>query len=290
MHAKTLEATPAIDLQPKTPLVHRLIALLLHSHVLMNKITIRKKIWISFGVLVALLVTVGVIAFTSLKANKDKLSILVDSVQPATELSLNLVDQLDRTSASLGFYLLSKEEVNKNDYLGNMGKVTQSVQALATMRVIQDDPVTLKMVEEVQQGITKLQSYKDQMLVFASDDTKNTPALGFAAREVNPRAQVMMQSLQEILLSESGESANETRRQFLLDIFSLRTNVASALNELRLFLAFRGEGPKENFRSYMDLAVRDANKLNGASKSLLNFEQEASFENMPLNHSQDNLI
>ncbi len=279
MHANTLETSHGSGLQPKSPLSHRLMTALLHSNALMNKITIRKKIWISFGVLVVLLIAVGITAFTSLKANKEKLSTLVNDVQPAMEQSLNLVDQLDRASASLGFYLLSKEQVHKNDYVSNLSKITQSVQTLSSMRVVQADPATLKMVDEVQQGIVKLQSYKEQMLIFASDDAKNTPALGFAGREVNPRAQVMLQSLQEILLAESGESANETRRQFLLDIFSLRTNIASALNELRIFLAFRADSNKENFRSYMELAARDAGKLNGPSKSLLGFEQEASMEN-----------
>lgn len=279
MHVNTLETVPGRSLQPKPPLSQRLLIAALHVNSVMTKLTIRKKIGLGFGLLVVLLVTVGVIAFTSLKANKEKLSLLVGDVQPAMEQSLNLVDQLDRASASLGFYLLSKEELHKKDYLSNLEKITQSMQALSAMRVVQEDPATLKMVGDVQQGITKLQSYKEQMLVFASDDTKNTPALGFAAREVNPRAQVMLQSLQEILLAESSETASEARREFLLDMFSLRTNVASALNELRLFLAFRGEGPKENFRSYMDLAIRDAKKINGPSKGLLNFEQEASMEN-----------
>lgn len=117
------------------------------------------------------------------------------------------------------------------------------------------------------------------MLLFASDDAKNTPALGFASREVNPRAQTMLQSLQEMLLAESGEPVSESRRQLLFDMFSLRTNVANALNELRVFLAFRADANKSNFFSYMELAARDVTKINGASKSLLNFEQEASFEN-----------
>ena len=210
MHAKTIETMPGNGLTPKTPLDHRMMASLLDSQTMLNKITIRKKIWISFGILVALLVAVGITAYTSLKANKEKLSTLVNDVQPAMEQSLNLVDQLDRVSASLGFYLLSKELIHKNDYIYNLGKITQSVQALSTMRVVQDDPATLKMVDEVQQGVIKLQSYKEQMLVFASDDAKNTPALGFAGREVNPRAQVMLQSLQEMLLAESGETANES--------------------------------------------------------------------------------
>ena len=87
--------------------------------------TIRKKIWISFGILVALLIAVGFISHDSLQSNKDKLATLVKEVQPAMEQSLKIVDQLDRASASLGFYLLSKEELHKKDYLNNMSKISE---------------------------------------------------------------------------------------------------------------------------------------------------------------------
>jgi methyl-accepting chemotaxis protein len=89
--------------------------------------TIRKKIWISFGVLVALLVAVGFISQNSLQSNKEKLAILVNDVQPAMELSLKIVNELDRASASLGFYLLSKEDLHKKAYLNNMSNITESV-------------------------------------------------------------------------------------------------------------------------------------------------------------------
>ena len=48
-------------------------------------------------------------------------------------LSLNLVDQLDRSAATLGFYLLRKEEVHEKDYLGNTDKINASVTELKTM-------------------------------------------------------------------------------------------------------------------------------------------------------------
>ena len=219
MRAKTLETTPGSGNQPKLPLNQQFEVTVFRIASAIDQFTIRKKIWISFAFLVALLVTVGVIAFSSLKTNKEKLSTLVDEVQPAMELSLRLVDQLDRASASLGFYLLSKETVHKDDFLNNMNNITQSVATLSSMRVVEKDPETLKMVAQVRHDIEKLQTYKEQMLVFAADESKNVPALGYAGREVNPRAQIMLQSLQEMLFAESGETANATRRQFLLDLF-----------------------------------------------------------------------
>ncbi|MDP1682402.1 MAG: methyl-accepting chemotaxis protein, partial [Burkholderiales bacterium] len=242
--------------------------------------TIRKKIWISFGILVALLIAVGFISHDSLQSNKDKLATLVKEVQPAMEQSLKIVDQLDRASASLGFYLLSKEELHKKDYLNNMSKISESVKTLAGMQAVKSDPATLTMVKGVEEGLVKLQGYKDRMLVYATNDVKNVPAIGFAGTEVNPRAQTILQNLQEMMQSESSEKVSEERRQLLLDIFSLRTNFSSSLNELRLFLAFRAETNKVNFKTYVDLAGNDLVKLNKYNQDMLTFEQQPALENI----------
>jgi len=123
--------------------------LLLKGDQFLAKFSIRKKIWASFGIFVGALIIVGVIAQTSMQSNKTQLGVLVNDVQPAVVQSLNIVDELDRASASLGFYLLSKEEVHKKDYLAYMAKVTESVVTLNEMKVVQHDPETAKKVAEV---------------------------------------------------------------------------------------------------------------------------------------------
>ena len=242
--------------------------------------TIRKKILVSFGILVLLLVAVGFISHNSLESNKDKLSVLVNDIQPAMEQSFKIVDELDRASASLGFYLLSKEESNKKAYLNNMVKLSESVKTLGQMPVVKKDPATLALLKNVEEGVTHLQGYKDRMLGYATDDMKNLPAMKFAAVEVNPRAQSVLQSLQEMMLSESSETVSEQRRQILIDIFSLRTNFSNSMNELRLFLAFRGQAQKDNLKTYLELADNDLAKLNKYDPNVLTFEEQPALENV----------
>ena len=240
--------------------------------------TIRKRIWISFGVLVALLVAVGFISQDSLQSNKEKLATLVNDVQPAMEQSLKIVNQLDRASASLGFYLLSKEDLHKKEYLNNMSNITESVSALSAMKIVKNDPDTLSMLKGLEAELVKLQGYKARMLEYATSDAKNIPAIGFAGKEVNPRAQTILQNLQQMMQSESGEKVSVERRQLLLDIFDLRTNFVSSLNELRLFLAFRADANKANYKVYAELAENSLQKLNKKSQDIFTFEQQESLE------------
>lgn len=245
----------------------------------MSKLSIRQKIWMGFGVLLGVLLAVGVIAYTSMKSNKDQLSALVKDVQPAVMQSLNLVDQLDRASASLGFYLLSKEDVHKTDYLANMDKISESIARLAEMQVIKQDPQTTQLVAEVAEEITQLHGYKERMLVYATNEMENIPALKFASQEVNPRVLVLLQNLQEMITSEESQKASQARRKLFADIYSLRTSLGSAVNELRLFLALRQQNTVDNFQNYVEVVKKDFARLNTYGEDILTFEQVEAREN-----------
>jgi HAMP domain-containing protein/HPt (histidine-containing phosphotransfer) domain-containing protein len=242
--------------------------------------TIRKKIWFSFGILVALLIAVGFISQDSLQSNKDKLATLVNDVQPAMEQSLKIVNQLDRASASLGFYLLSKEDIHKKDYLANMSDITESITALSTMKAVQEDAETLKMVQNIEKELNKLQGYKARMLGYATSDAKNIPGIAFAANTVNPLAQSVMQNLQQMLQSESSQKVSTERRQLLMDIVGYRANFVNAINEMRVFLAFRAEANKANFKVNAELATKNLATLNKYNQDMLTFEEQEALENI----------
>ena len=96
----------------------------------MKNLSIKAKIYLSFGILDALLLSVGVITVSNLRQNEKQLVELVSEVQPALVLSLMLIDQLDRSSSALGFYLLSKEEVHKKSYLQNLQHISESIKKI----------------------------------------------------------------------------------------------------------------------------------------------------------------
>ena len=245
----------------------------------MSTISIRNKIWISFGLLAVLLITVGVTANNSLKANSAKLSNLVNEVQPAVVKSLKLVDQLDSSSASLGFYLLSKEKAHKKEYLKNLEKIAASTKELVEMPIIVNDEKTFKLVKDIETKTKKLESYKKNMIKYAEIDAENITAMKIAGTELNPRVQSLFQNLQQMIQSERSEAPSPLRRNILFDIYSLRTNLANAVNELRLFLAFRTPEAQQNFTTYAELLDNDAKKLNKYTEDELTFEQYDALEN-----------
>lgn len=239
----------------------------------MSSLSIRYKIWVSFGLLLALLMAVGFVTVQNLHQNETKLVELVNDVQPTVVLSLNLIDQLDRASASLGFYLLSKEEVHKKDYLVYLAKIRESAAALQSMGPIKQDPQATQIAKTVAAKIDKLESYKDHMLELAVNDALNVPAMQYASQEVNPRVQQMLQLLQQMLLSEEQEEANEQRKALLISVSNLRHTLVSAVNELRLYLAFRATEQIQNFLTFREVLEASVERLNAYDEDFLTFEQ-----------------
>jgi len=239
----------------------------------MTNITIRQKIWIGFGLLVALLIIVGVITQFSLKENEKKLLELVNEVQPVVVTSLNLIGQLDRASASLGFYLLSKEDIHKNNYVEMLKNISDTALRLKASPIVQRDKDIRGLVGLADENIKKLASFKDHMLELAVNDGKNIPAMSFSSNNVNPKVQTLLQKLQEIILSEEEQEANQERKKFLLLIANLRHILLGAINELRVYLAFRNEAQILNFESIIDSVNQKVDVLKGYDEEFLSFEQ-----------------
>jgi HAMP domain-containing protein/HPt (histidine-containing phosphotransfer) domain-containing protein len=246
--------------------------------------TMKYKIWLSFGLLVALLIAVGFITQTSMKDNENQLVRLVNDVQPAVVLSMRLIDQLDRASASLGFYLLSKEEIHKQDYIQYLQKINESVEKLQSMPAVQRDSATLALVQNAKVNIKKLESYKQTMLELAENNAKNLPALSYAGEVTNPRAQIMLQALQEMLISEQDQEATPERKQLLIDINNIRYRLITIMNELRAYLAFRQGAQARNFKTMRGVMIKYVNKLNAYNEDLFTFEQLDALETFNENY------
>jgi len=245
---------------------------------IMASVTIRQKIWIGFGLLVTLLIIVGVITQFSLKQNEKKLLELVNEVQPTVVTSLNLIGQLDRASASLGFYLLSKEEIHKNNYVEMLQHIDETSQRLKASSIVQRDKEMRKLVNVADKNIKELASFKEHMLELAVNDGKNVPATSFSSSNVNPKARTLLQKLQEIILAEEDQEANEERKTFLLLIANMRHILLGAINELRVYLAFRNETQILNFTSIIDSVDQKVEMLKAYDDEFLSFEQYDALE------------
>ncbi len=194
---------------------------------------------------------------------------------------LNKLDyNLENSSQSLGFYLLSKEEIYKAQFIEaseNLTKYSRSMQADITPQYY-----TEHKLDTLVASLNKISAYKDQLLMLATNDGENFPAMRYAGEHVNPIMRTVTQLIELMIESESSEEASEERKALLMDINDIRITWNKQLSELRSYLAFRSNASVENIKMYQEKVKSLASSL-FKHEDMLTLEQIDALEQiMPL--------
>ena len=242
---------------------------------LLRRVKIRTKIIWGFALILALLVLVSVMSVTSLTRTKSSVAEVVEVRQPVTFKSMELLENLERSGRSLGFYLLSKEADDKQVFLENVHKVDQLLNELKSEPAVVADATTGKQVETIEQSVIEYRKYQQTMIELAENQAKNIPGMMYAARNLNPVSQQMLQMITQAILSEEEEDATQQRKAILNDLNNLRYAWANAMNGVRAYLAFRQKQSMDEFYLYAKSSHEISKKILDYGGDL-NLDQEDS--------------
>ncbi len=240
-----------------------------------SRFKISHKLWFNFAGLALLLLVVSLTALYSLSDARTKIIDVTGVAQPTVTLSMELAETLDGANAALGFYLLSKSEQDRENYLHLLTSLDQQLEQLQLMPNVQTDAEMLKRVQLIDKSIDRYQAYREQMLALATSSNRNQPGIGFSAGKMEPVAAEIQQNLTQMILSEEQEDLSEQRRALLLELTELRQIWMNIVNVNRAFIAFRGKTNITNIELYREGFKKALDKIQ-AYGDLLNFEQEES--------------
>ncbi len=226
-----------------------------------RNIKIRTKIMSGFALLLLLLMLVSVMAISSLSSTKADVAEVVEIRQPMAFKSMELLDTLERSARSLGFYLLSKDEDDKQAYIENKNKVSQLLEELKSLPIVSRDDEVKQQVASIEQSVLKYNGYQKTMIELAEDQSKNIPGMMFAAQNLNPVSQQMLQLVTQAILSEEEEEASAKRKKILNEFNNLRYAWANAMSGVRAYLAFRMQIAADEYYLYANSCKEIANKL-----------------------------
>lgn len=237
-----------------------------------SSLLIKHKIWLGFSTVLLILLVISLLAFSSLNKVNQSVTTVVEENQPMVIASLELSEKLHKANGFLGFYLLSKEEAHKKSYIDALNQVKQSYQTLKSAATGEIQST----VNNLETNINKFTSYKDKMLVLPTDLTLNFPAFKYSADNLNPYAQLTLQVLQEMLISEDEEEPSQERKELLNEIQNYRYAWISLLNDVRIFLNQPVDSNLNNLNNSLSRIKPLLEKLEAHSE-LFTFEQEDGF-------------
>ncbi len=242
-----------------------------------KRLTMKQKVWGGYGVMLAILVLVALTSLSSLMRVEDNIATVVEELQPSMMASMELAATVNAATGSLGFYLLSKEEVHRQAYEQGLAKMDTTLSEIQRTLGAQSDADTRALLTKLSDNVARFRSYQDRMVVLAEDVMANQPAISYAARAINPLSQQMLQWMSEMVQSEFEEQASETRRSILNNVHEVRYSWSNVMNGVRAFLAFRGQNAKDEVQLYLDDVDNKLQRLR-AQEDELTFVQADALE------------
>jgi len=243
----------------------------------LSRFSIRQKLWGSYSALIAVIIVIAVSVLVAEGGIKKNFSSIANDSQPAMLASMALSDQVNRSAQSMGFYLLSKEEVHKQSYVNELAGLTEKISALKEMPVLQQDPESAELVNKIASDVASYVGYQEKMLELASNDANNIPAMRFSSQNLNPNSQAILQNIGQMILSEEDEEPTAERREILTAINDMRYSWANMLNGVRAYLAFRAKVSLDEVRLYGENFSALMDKLS-EKEDVLTLDQADSLE------------
>ena len=233
---------------------------------------ISHKLWLGFGVLFLLILSISIITLQSLDHAHENTSVVVNQHQPMLMVYMELEDTLDLSNAALGFYLLSKTEVDKSNYAESLNKLGELSHQLTNMDEHQHSDDVKARFTSIKANIEKYQSYQATMLELAINFNLNQPGVGFSAVKMSPIASEIQQMLSQMLLSETEEDASAKRKVLFYEISELRQLWMNILVSTRTYIAFRNEEMLNNLELFKNAFNNKLGEIS-AKEDMLSFEQ-----------------
>ena len=242
-----------------------------------QNLTLAHKIIGGFSLFGAIFILVVGVSVYSAQNNRTVMTEIVNEITPAVMLSAKLKENVEFTSASMGFYLLSKEADHRKNYEKGLSDLLENVAALRKMQVIQDDKSSMETLNVLDAKLVKFAKYKEQVFLFVENDAENFPALPYSAQNINPLSQQLLQTVSMMILSEEEESANAIRKRLLRDLGDLRYASSAIMGGIRAYLAFRNPAAIDEVALYSGQVDTVLKRL-GEYSDILTFEQEEGVE------------
>ncbi len=241
-----------------------------------NKLSIRAKIWGGFALVLAVLVSVAVSTMFNLGVTQSRVKVVVKDIQPLVIASMELLDQLNEATSFLGFYLLSHEEQHKKEYQRRLGRIKEAMDSFKELAQKSEETDTLELLGSVEADIEKFMQYETRLLPLAENLVANFPGSAYAAENINPLSQSLLQALSEMNDYELSLKVSSKRRPLSTAITEMRYNWANVMVGIRGYLAFRDQISLDNTKLFLEQSEVLVGRIEEQSE-LFSFEEEDSF-------------
>ncbi len=245
--------------------------------------SIKQKLLLGFGFMVASIVIVSSIMLSALLTTKNKFAHIVETDAPMLVQSMQLAELIEHSKSSLSLYLLSENKEYKAAYQDNLSKLMPYLQPIQHLQQVQNDAKVQDWLRSISVNLQAFIDFKEKILLINEQDNLNYPALAYASEHLNPATQVLLQALSTMLQEEQN---NEKRLELMMLLQDMRYDWITLITELRAFLAYRSEVSLKNIQLYQDAFVQKEQQVEQKFADQLTLLQTEELQQVQHNRQQ----
>ena len=276
-----------------------------------SQFSIKRRLYGAFAFALLVLIGVSLTGLQGISGTQQRVSNVVEGIQPAVLAAMDLEQQVYRAASSMGFFIKTREPAHREAYQADNASLVPRLDTLH--RALQNigDQELLHSYQRIAAMTARFAGFQTHLLELESSDELNSPALAEAGVSLNPQNQVILQAMGEMLTAEADaqeELFNELaeagpeyvdsedgymvpdwsgtvladlkgRYEILNTIHEARYTWAQVIIGLRGFLAYREQAFLDNVRLFLEQNGNALARLQQA-EGLLTFEQADAVERM----------
>ncbi len=236
---------------------------------------IKHKIWIGFGVILALLLIIATLSIVNINKTKQTINTVVVESQPILILAQLVSAHLGNAHSAVGNFLITGDDQDRQVFQNEMQQTNKSIDAMAELDIVKKTPKYQEHIEHFRRDLGRYQSYESQLFGLSKNLEKNKPAIAFASANLNPLVSDFLSLIYQMIESESDEEVTPERVEWLNHLHSVRYNMVRLMSTARIFMQSPDEGSLNNVKAELDVIVPVTEKM-AIEKfaDLYTFEQE----------------
>jgi len=245
-----------------------------------SKLSIKQKMLIGFGAMLVVLAMIAAQTMISLLGIKDSVKEVVEEHQVSVITTMKLSQTIEKSLSGLGLYLLSKEEVYKNNFTSGLGYADKLIESLKGQSVITSSAASTALINRIESDFNQFKSYEKTLLELSTDNQKNFPGMDNSTKNINPISQNILQNIEAMIQSEDYRDDHEQSIKILNELQNMRYAWSRMMNGIRAYLGFRNTPALSEINNYKESFDTQLNALISHYSNVMTLEQEEALDNI----------
>ena len=198
----------------------------------LKTLTIGRRLWASFGLCLAALLTITAVNINNQAAVKSEVNEIVNEAHPAVRRALNLSLQVQAGVSALTLYLLGQDDAQLRDFRDRLLIMKSEVSSLNKSGSISTNADARKTFKNLKQQLLQFEALSTKLITLTADVNANFPGVAFSLERVTPSDRKITKLI--------AQAHKETRLEALWpELQELRFGWRAVMRSLSNYLVYR---------------------------------------------------